>query len=264
MSQDPPLRISRPNEGVAELRLCLPERRNAMTAELTAAWRAGLAELGAERELRAVLVTAEGSAFCAGGDLSWIADSPELSVSDLRERMLAFYRDWLAVRDLPVPTIAAVNGPAVGAGLCLALACDLRYAARSAVFSAPFTQLGMHPGMAATWLLPEAVGVVRARELLLTGRRVGAEEAAEIGLVHGVVDDDALEAHVREVAARVAQAAPIASRLTKNALAQGGHRSFEDALAWEGLAQPVTLATADLQEGISAQRMRRTPRFTGR
>ena len=244
--------------------LSLPDRRNAMTAEMTAAWRATVAGLAGDPELRAVVVTGQGSAFCAGGDLSWISESPDLTVADLRERMLAFYRDWLSVRDLPVPTVAAINGPAIGAGLCLALACDLRYAARGAVLSAPFTQLGMHAGMAATWLLPEAVGVTRARELLFTGRRVDAEEAARLGLVHAVFEDGAVVEEAIGVAERIAGAAPLATRLTKAGLSRGGHRSIEEALEWESLAQPVTLATADLREGIAAQREKRRPVFTGR
>jgi enoyl-CoA hydratase len=178
--------------------------------------------------------------------------------------MLPFYRTWLAIRDLEVPTIAAVNGAAVGAGLCLALACDLRYAATGARLSAPFTALGLHAGMAATWLLPEAVGVVRARELLLTGRAVDAAEAAAIGLVNGVVPADSLLDEVLATAARIAAGAPVAVRLTKAGLSGGAFRSFEDALAWEAIAQPVTMATDDLREGIAAARQRRAPRFTGR
>src|SRR3954447_2469664 len=124
-----PLRVTRRDDGVVILTLALPDRRNAMTAELTSAWGETIASLRHDRTVRAVVVTGEGSAFCAGGDLSWIAESPDLSVVALRERMLPFYRQWLSVRDLDVPVIAAVNGPAVGAGLCLALACDIRYAA---------------------------------------------------------------------------------------------------------------------------------------
>jgi enoyl-CoA hydratase/carnithine racemase len=259
-----PVAVERRPGGVTLLTLALPARRNAMTAEMTSGWRAAMAELAGDPELRAVVVTGEGSAFCAGGDLSWISESPDLTVADLRERMLAFYRDWLSIRDLEVPTIAAINGPAIGAGLCLALACDLRYAQRGAVMSAPFTQLGMHAGMAATWLLPEAVGVSRARELLFTGRRVDAAEAERLGLVHGVFDDGTVREEALRVAERIAGAAPLATRLTKAGLARGGHPSFEDALAWEALAQPVTLATADLREGIRAQREKRRPVFTGR
>jgi enoyl-CoA hydratase/carnithine racemase len=260
-----PLTVQLSGEGVALVTLSLPDRRNALTVELTAAWRTALAELGSNAHLRAVVVTGSGPAFCAGGDLTWISESPDLSVADIRERMLAFYRDWLAVRELAVPTLAAVNGPAVGAGLCLALACDLRYAAAGASFSAPFTRLGMHPGMAATWLLPEAVGVSRARELLFTGRRVDSAEALQLGLVHGVFPDADLLDAVLAVARGIAGGtAPLATRLTKAALSRGAPGSLDEALAFEALAQPVTLAGADLREGLAAQRERRPPNFTGR
>jgi enoyl-CoA hydratase len=249
---------------VVVLTLALPDRRNAMTAELTDAWTAAMAQLRGDRSVRAVVVTGEGTAFCAGGDLSWISESPDLSVDAIRDRMLPFYRAWLSVRDLEVPTIAAVNGHAVGAGLCLALACDLRYAARGARLSAPFTVLGMHAGMAATWLLPEAVGLPVARELLLTGRAVAGDEAVRIGLVNAVYDADVLLDEAVGVALRIAANGPVAVRLTTAGLRAGAHASLEDALQFEALAQPVTFATADLREGLAASRERRTPRFTGR
>jgi enoyl-CoA hydratase/carnithine racemase len=261
---DRPIRLERRPDGVAVVTLDLPERRNAMTSELTAAWTETLAELRADRTVRAVVVTGEGKAFCAGGDLSWIGESPDLSVADIRDRMLPFYRAWLAIRDLEVPTVAAVNGPAIGAGLCLALACDLRYAARGAVMSAPFVGLGMHAGMAATWLLPEAVGMPVARELLLTGRAVDAQEALRIGLVNGVSDPDTLLDDVLGVASRIAGNAPVAVRLTVAGLRGGGHTSLDAALQYEALAQPVTFATSDLTEGLAAAKERRTPTFTGR
>jgi enoyl-CoA hydratase/carnithine racemase len=257
-----PLRVDR-HDHVVLLTLALPERRNAMTEELTSAWRDAIAELSTDRTVRAVVVTGEGSAFCAGGDLSWIAGDTTLTPDRLRDKMYPFYRTWLGVRDLEVPVLAAVNGPAVGAGLCLALAADLRYAAPSARFGAPFAALGMHPGMAATYLLPEAVGLPRARELLYTGRIVGAEEAERIGLVHAVVPAETLVAAVLETAASVAAAAPVPMRLTKAAL-RHGHRSYAEALEWEALAQPVTMASEDIREGLAAQAERRRPTFTGR
>jgi enoyl-CoA hydratase len=259
-----PLRVERRPDGVVVLTLALPERRNAMTAELTAAWTEAIAGLAGDRTVRAVVVTGEGSAFCAGGDLSWIGESPDLSVDAIRDRMLPFYRAWLGIRDLEVPTIAAVNGHAVGAGLCLALACDLRYAAAGATLSAPFTSLGMHAGMAATWLLPEAVGLPVARELLFTGRRVSAEEALQIGLVNGVFETDALLDGALAVASAIAINGPVAVRLTVAGLRHGAHGSLEAALQYEALAQPVTFATADLAEGIAASKERRAPTFTGR
>jgi enoyl-CoA hydratase/carnithine racemase len=259
-----PLRVDRRDDGVVVLTLALPERRNAMTAELTQAWTEAIAALRPDRDVRAVVVTGEGSAFCSGGDLSWIGESPDLTVDSIRDRMLPFYRAWLGIRDLEVPTIAAINGHAVGAGLCLALACDLRYAAAGATLSAPFTALGMHAGMAATWLLPEAVGMPAARELLFTGRRVDADEAHRIGLVNGVFAPEELLAGALDVAARIAANGPVAVRLTVAGLRNGGHRSLDAALQYEALAQPVTFATTDLAEGIAASKERRSPRFTGR
>jgi enoyl-CoA hydratase/carnithine racemase len=264
MSADSPLHRTEPADGIVVLTLALPHRRNAMTVELTAAWGRELAALRGDRSIRCVDVTGEGPAFCAGGDLSWIVGDPDASVDQLRDRMLAFYRTWLTIRDLDVPVLAAINGPAIGAGLCLALACDLRYGSERAAFSVPFAALGMHPGMAATWLLPEAVGVPRARELLFTGRQVAAAEAAAIGLLHGVLPAERLLDEVLDVAADIAAQAPVALRLTKAALARGGHASMEDALEWEALAQPITLTTADLREGVSAATERRRPRFVGR
>jgi enoyl-CoA hydratase/carnithine racemase len=259
-----PLRVDRRDDGVVILTLSLPERRNAMTAELTQAWTDAVALLRGDRDVRAVVVTGEGSAFCSGGDLSWIGESPDLTVDAIRDRMLPFYRAWLGIRDLEVPTIAAINGHAVGAGLCLALACDLRYAAVGSKLSAPFAALGMHAGMAATWLLPEAVGLPIARELLFTGRRVDADEALRIGLINGLFEPDALVDGAIDVACRIAANGPVAVRLTVAGLRNGGPRSLEDALQYEALAQPVTFATADLAEGIAASKERRAPRFTGR
>jgi enoyl-CoA hydratase len=260
-----PLRVDRRPDGVAVVTFTLPERRNAMTAEMTAGWVEAMAALQADRSVRAVVVTGDGTAFCAGGDLSWIGESPDLSVDAIRDRMLPFYRDWLTVRDLEVPTIAAINGHAVGAGLCLALACDLRYVAAGAVLSMPFTALGMHPGMAATYLLPEAVGMPMARELLFTGRRVDANEALRIGLVSRVFATPAeLLDGALEVAGQIAANGPVAVRLTVAGLRDGAHPSAEAALAYEALAQPVTFATSDLTEGIAASKERRRPTFTGR
>jgi enoyl-CoA hydratase/carnithine racemase len=250
--------------GVALVTLNLPKLRNAMTTELTSAWTEAIDQVAGDRSLRAVVVTGAGSAFCSGADLSWL-DQGNLNDNTpdrLRDKMLPFYRAWLAPQQIPVPVVAAVNGPAVGAGLCLALACDLRYASPSAMFSAPFTQLGTHGGMAVSWLLPEAVGMPRAREMLYTGRAVTAEEALAWGLVSEVADD--VVGRALEVAEGVAKAAPIATRLTKAGLVQASRGGFEVALQWEALAQPVTLATADIHKGVQARRERRTPTFDGR
>ena len=258
------LRVDRRDDGVAVLTLDNPDQRNAMSDAMTASWVAAVDALAGDRDLRAVVVTGAGSAFCSGGNTGWIASEPDATVDELRTRMVAFYRAWLSIRRLEVPTIAAVNGPAIGAGLCVALACDIRYAVRGARLGAPFVKLGMHAGMAATYLLPNVVGEAHARDLLLTGRLVDADEALRLGLVSRVLEADGFLDEVLATAAGIAGTAPVASRLTTVALRDGGHADFETALQWEGLAQPVTLATADLQEGIAAAREKRPPRFTGR
>lgn len=257
------LRLERPAEGVARLVLDNPAQRNAMSEEMTTSWVVAVEELSRDRSVRVVVVTGEGSAFCSGGNTGWIASEPEAEVDYLRARMMAFYRAWLSIRELEVPTIAAVNGHAIGAGLCLALACDIRYAAEGARLGVPFVKLGMHPGMAATYLLPNAVGEANARELLLTGRTVDAEEACRLGLVSRVFGAAEFGDRVDEIAGGIAATAPIASRYTKLALRDASRQDLESCVQWEALAQAVTLATADLQEGIAAARERRTPQFRG-
>jgi enoyl-CoA hydratase/carnithine racemase len=256
------LLVDRPAPGVVLLTLDLPDRRNAMTDELTAAWVEAVASLRGDRSVRCVVVTGSGKAFCAGGDLGWLAEGGA-SVDALRDKMLPFYRAWLSLRALDVPSVAAVNGPAVGAGAALALSCDIRYAGSAASMSVPFAQLGMHAGMATTYTLSEVAGVAAARELLLTGRTVAAEEMLRLGLCSAVFEQDALLASALERAGQIAAGAPIASRLHKEALRDGGPPSLERALAWEAVAQPVTMATEDLQEGLRAKAEKRPARFTG-
>ncbi|MET8984185.1 enoyl-CoA hydratase-related protein [Nonomuraea wenchangensis] len=256
------LLVDRDDDGVVLITLNVPERRNAMTDAMTDRWRETMTALATDPDARCVVVTGAGTAFSAGGDLSWLGERGAEAVPELRERMLAFYRTWLLVNQLEIPTIAAVNGPAVGAGLCVALACDLVYAADDAKLLVPFTSLGLHPGMAATYLLPRRAGVGLAREMLLTGRTLTGREAADKGLVNQSFPNNDLIPEVRALAQKIAQNAPIATRLTKLALNQD-HQDLEAALRWESLAQPITMATSDLLEGLAAHRERRVPKFTG-
>lgn len=249
---------------VAVLRLNQPDKRNAMSDAMTASWVRVAQGLAEDPQLAAVVVTGEGSAFCSGGDLSWLASEPDAGVDALRTRMMAFYRSWLSVPGLEVPTIAAINGPAIGAGFAVALSCDLRFIATTARVGVPFTALGLHPGMATTWSLPRVAGQAVARDLLLTGRLVDGEEAVRLGLASRALPAPDVIAEALGAAERIAAAAPIATALTLQALRGGGHASFEAALQWEGLAQPVTMATADLIEGLAAAGERRAPHFRGR
>jgi enoyl-CoA hydratase len=194
--------------------------------------------------------------------LSWLDEGSRYqnTADRIRDRMVPFYRAWLAPRSLEFPVIAALNGAAIGAGLCVALACDLRYASPRATLSAPFLSLGTHGGMGIMKLLPEAIGTTRAREMLYTGRVVTADEALGWGLVNGVFDN--VVDRALEVASLIAEAAPIAVRLTKSGFVQA-ENGLEASLQWEALAQPITMATDDLHEGIQARRARRTPNFRG-
>jgi enoyl-CoA hydratase/carnithine racemase len=258
------LRVRREDDGVAVLVLDLPERRNMMSQAMTASWRRAVAGIAGDPDVRCVVVGGAGSAFCSGGDLSWVGGEPDASVERLRRRMEAFYRDWLSITQLEVPTVAAVSGPAIGAGLALALACDLRFVAEGARLSAPFTRLGMHPGMLTTWSLSRVAGAAVARDLLLTGRSIDGVEAVRLGLASRALPAAEVLAVALGTARGIAANAPIATRLTKLALAGDGHADVDAALRWEALAQAVTLASADLQEGLAAQREHRPPRFTGR
>ncbi len=258
------LRYATSASGVATLTLDYPERRNAMSAAMTEQWVSAIAQIEADPSVRAVLVTGAGDAFCSGGDTGWIGGDPDASVTELRDRMMPFYRAWLSIRDLEIPTIAAINGPAVGAGAAVALACDIRVASSRASFSVPFVKLGIHPGMATTFLLADVAGAAVARDLLLTGRRIGAGEMADLGIVTSVFDESEFAEEAAARAEALAAGAPIAARLTKVALRHGGAPTLDEAIQWEALAQPITLATSDLQEGLAAQRERRPAIFRGR
>ncbi|CAE7686369.1 unnamed protein product [Symbiodinium sp. KB8] len=216
----------------------------------------------------AVVLRGAGRAFSAGGDLEFLRrrnmDSPSRNASIMRR----FYERFLSVRRLPVPVVAAINGPAIGAGLCLALACDVRVAAASAKMGVTFVGLGLHPGMGATHTLPRIVGAQTAARLLLTGDVVSGEEAAALGMVAEAVsgDDDgeAAVAKATELAARMASKAPAAVRATVRTLRLGTEDGLERALWREADAQAQSYATADLVEGVSAIEQKRRPNFTQR
>jgi len=249
---------------IASIVLSRPEARNAMTEIMGLEVTRAVAELEAKPDVRAVLVRGEGKAFSAGGDLGFLdvraAETPEHN----REAMLRFYGLFLSVRSLRVPTIAVLHGAAMGAGLCFAMACDLRLAAAGATMALNFVRLGLHPGMGATWLLPRLVGPSTAAELLLTGRVLDAERARAIGLVDQVHPPDALLPAARALAGEIARAAPIAVAQTKRSLHESPGRTLEQALAAEADAQAIDYATSDLREGVLAARERREARFSGR
>ncbi|HUE27724.1 MAG TPA: enoyl-CoA hydratase-related protein [Solirubrobacteraceae bacterium] len=212
-----------PAAGVRIVSLNRPEQLNAMTADLCEALHTELGAVARDRSARAVVLTGAGRAFCAGLDLHGYGAAPANTGDDEARDRLANQQHMstlvLALRELPQPVIAAVNGPAAGFGLALALGCDIRFAAREAVFRAAFVNIGVsNCDMGTSWLLPRLIGASRSHELMLTGRRVGADEALRIGLVSDVVDGEALLDRSLEAATQIAALAPWGVRLTKQGM----------------------------------------------
>jgi enoyl-CoA hydratase len=257
---------------VALLTLNDPGRLNAMTEAMGRALAAAVESLAADDAVRAVVLTGAGRAFSAGGDLELLEQmaragraSPGGATRRAHEEFMGrFYRLFLTVRALPQPTIAAINGAAIGAGCCVALGCDLRLAAREAKLGLNFNRLGIHPGMAATWTLPRLVGPAHAAELLYTGRLLDGAEAERIGLVNRAVGREALRDEALALARSIAEAAPLALRATKRSLLASPGATLDEQLDQEAREQARCYESADLLEGLAAARERRPPRFTGR
>lgn len=250
-------------DGVGLLTLARPEKLNAMTPEMGAEIQAAVQAFNAAADVRAVLVRGEGRAFSAGGDLEFLRANARRSVEENERGMRAFYEQFLALRDLAVPSVAVLHGRATGAGLMVALGCDMRVASEDARVAANFVRVGLNPGMGATFLLERLVGPGRAAELLYTGRDVAMGEALAIGLVNHVVQADRLEEAAWDLARAIAQNAPVAVRRTKAILGRGV-ATLGEALALEAEGQAACFASEDLLEGIRAVQERRRPRFSGR
>ncbi len=215
--------VEEPAPQVVQLALNRPEQLNAMTAELCEAMHVELRRIASERACRAVILTGTGRGFCAGVDLHGYGAAPGSDGSDEpRERLINqehMSKLVLGLRALPQPVIAAVNGPAAGLGLSLSLGCDIRYASTKAVFRAAFINIALsNCDMGTSWLLPRLIGASRSHELMLTGRRLSADEALQIGLVADVVEEDQLLARALEAAQQIAALAPWGVRLTKRGM----------------------------------------------
>ncbi|MEM7604996.1 MAG: enoyl-CoA hydratase/isomerase family protein, partial [Myxococcota bacterium] len=197
---------------IGEIVLQRPDNRNSMTGELLAAFEVAVEAAQADDTLRCLIVRGEGRCFSAGADFK-----SNIQVGDgaPNERSFAMYRPFLSLLDVSVPIIGALNGHAVGGGFGLALVCDLRIGNAASKYGANFVRLGLHPGMAISYLLPRLIGLPRANELLLTGRLVLGDEAAALGILNEAVEADAVLPRARELAASVAAAAPSVVRSTK-------------------------------------------------
>lgn len=246
----PTTRLESPSEGVRLLTLTDPERRNAMGSEMGAELLAHAQTLRGDRDVRVLVVTGEGTAFCAGADLPALFGDPDRPVTDTHEGLQSYYRAFLAVRELPFPTIAAVNGPAVGAGLNLAMACDIRLAGPDAVFGATFARIGLHPGGGCTWFLVQAMGGSRALRTLLLGDTLDAQRAVAWGLADGP-EDDCVDAAL-DMAKRVAKVEPRLARHIKKAVGIAvATDDLSAVLEYESWAQAASASSPVLQEWVA-------------
>jgi enoyl-CoA hydratase len=236
----PVVLVEDPAPHVRQLTLNRPEQLNAMTAELCEALHAEVRAIAADRACRAVIITGAGRGFCAGLDLRGYGAAPGNDGSDEPRDRLTNQQHMstlvLALRALPQPVIAAVNGPAAGFGMALALGSDIRYASSEAVFRIAFINIGVsNCDMAVSWLLPRLIGAARAHELMLTGRRVDGEEAERIGLVADTVQDEGLLERAVRAAEQIAELAPWGVRLTKQGM-------------WTALELPSERAAAEYED----------------
>jgi len=249
---------------VARITLNRPEERNAMTPLMGQEIVRAVETINGDDDARVCVIRGAGKAFSSGANLKTLGKEAGI---DTRAESLGggatFYRLFLSIRDLKVPSIAAVNGHAIGAGFCFALGADLRVVRAGAKLGMTFVKLGIHPGMAATWNLPRLIGASRAADLLYTGRIVSAEEAFQLGVANRLAADDFDEV-VEELAADIAGSAPLAVRAVKETLRGSFERGIEAAVDLEAERQSETFQSKDAAEGIQAILAKRKPVFNGR
>jgi 2-(1,2-epoxy-1,2-dihydrophenyl)acetyl-CoA isomerase len=259
MTDEPTHRVER-DGAVATVILDRPDALNAQTRASRRALLRELRALSADAAVRAVVLTGAGRAFCAGQDLR---EQDALANVDetIRETYIPIIE---ALVGMPKPVVAAINGAAAGAGLSLALACDVRYMAEDAVLMMAFSNIGLVPDCGGTWLLPRAVGYARAFELAASGRRVPAGEALELGLVQRVLARDEVLTAARALASELAARPTLALGWTKRLLRAGEQSSLTDVMELEAQLQASAVLTHDHAEGVAAFLEKREARFEGR
>lgn len=253
------------SDGIARLTLNRPDRLNSFNVEMHGEVRDALSKLSQDRAARVLVLTGAGRGFCAGQDLGDRAVAPGGQGVDLGESIDKYYKPLvLALRNLPMPVIAAVNGVAAGAGANIALSCDLVIATRSANFIQSFSKLGLVPDSGGTWLLPRLIGNARAMGLALLADKLSAEQAAQWGLIWRCVEDTEFKQTVDTLAQQLAIAPTRGLARTKQAIYESWGRSFEQSLDQERDFQRELGRSQDYAEGVAAFTEKRNPKFTGR
>jgi 2-(1,2-epoxy-1,2-dihydrophenyl)acetyl-CoA isomerase len=252
-------------DGIARLTLNRPERLNSFNDAMHAEVRDALARLRSDAVARVLLLTGAGRAFCAGQDLGDRAVAPGADPVDLGSSIERNYKPLvLSLRSLPLPVVCAVNGVAAGAGANIALACDIVVAAKSASFIQAFSKIGLVPDSGGTYFLPRFIGSARAIGLAMLGERLGAEQAAEWGLIWHCVEDADLAGTAEKLLRTLAGAPTAGLAAIKRALYASGGNSLEEQLDLERDLQRELGRSADYREGVAAFLEKRAPRFTGK
>lgn len=248
---------------IATLTLNRPDQRNAFSDEMLTTWADALRECQARDDVAVVVLTGNGKAFCAGGDLSTMGQ--EEPANNLKQYLLdSVHPVARAVDALQKPYICAVNGAATGAGMDMTLYADIRFAGASARFAETYVNVGLAPGDGGAFLLPRLVGLTKALEMLWTGDFVSAEEAERLGIVSKVLPDDELQSHTREFAERLANGPLLAMRMTKTAVYAGLRSDMFQALDTVSSHMGVLSDTYDHKEAVKAFQEKRKPKFEGR
>ena len=252
------------NSGIATITLNRPEKLNAFIGHMRRDLAEALEHAGSNRSIRVVIITGAGRAFCAGGDVGFMAELMQRNNTEEFARILgAGRRVILAIRQMTKPVIAAVNGPASGAGANLAFACDLRVMASNATFSQSFLKVGLHPDWGGTFFLPRLLTPNKACELFFLGESIDATEALRLGIVNQVVAPEDLEAATLQLAERLRAAPPLALAAAKQAIYASEASSLEEMLRYETEAQLRCFESDDGHEGVHAFLEKREPHFTG-
>ena len=249
---------------VATITLNFPEKLNAFNNEMLHAWAERLRECRDREDVRVIVVTGAGRGFCSGGDTGGMGASDKTSPRQAKDNLQQnIHPIALTLETIDKPVICALNGVAAGAGLDMALHCDIRYAAASARFAETYTRVGLVPGNGAAWFLPRIVGVQKALEMLWTADFVNAEQAKEIGLVLDVFPDDVFMDEVMKIAKKIANNAPISVRYIKRLVYQGQTMDLRTHFDQVSSHMIVARTSQDHIEAIDAMRNKREPKFTG-
>ena len=249
--------------GIATITLNRPEVLNALNTKLSEELRIAIDDVEKDNTVRVIVITGAGRGFCAGGDMKDVPISTDDMVATT-EALEEWHRTLLSIRHLEKPVMASINGVAVGAGLDLALMCDIRIASENARFGEAYVRVGGVPDSGGTYLLPRLIGLAKACEMLSTGDIINAGEAERIGLVNRVVPAEKLESVTKELATKIAGGLPISIGLIKRAIYTNDNQDLESALRYVALITGLCLETEDTKEGAAAFVEKRPPVHKGR